>query len=718
MNRRKNTNINKGAAFLLSVFMLLFFALIARFGYIEMTKHVDGKGLVALAKEKWTRKTDLNGQRGTIYDSKGLPLAENVPAYTVEAILSKTAKPDYVKHPGKTAAKLAPILHMSQSHLQDLLSRNAFQVELGPGGRRISYKEMEKIKSLHLKGIQFKKESKRFYPNQEFASYAVGYASRDPKTDKLKGDMGIEEEFNKQLTGSNGSMTYMSSSNGTSLPGTTKNVHAAKNGDNVYLTLDSHIQMFLEHAIDNVNSQYHPKHIMGIVMDPKTGKVLAMANRPSFNPNTRNIKNYYDDIISDPFEPGSVMKIFTLSAAVDAGVFNGNATYMSGHLTIGPNTIHDWNWSGWGRIDFNQAIQRSSNVGFAILAKKYIGFDRFYQYLQKFGFKQKTGIDLPNEANSKFAYHYPIEKATTAFGQGTAVTAMQLVKGATAVANNGKMMKPYIVDKVVDPNTGKVVEQTKPKVVGHPISAASAKKVRDLLRQVITGKHGTGKNYAIPGYKVVGKTGTAQIPDPKTGGYMAGPKYVYSFMGMAPMNDPQLLVYVAVDRPDVKTMFAGDAPVEKIFKFTMQHSLQYLNIHPDQSQGGKPAEKSVKLQDYTGQSAVKAKSALENRGLRTEVLGSGGTVQGQMPFGGESVLSGAKVFLKTGGTVKMPDLKGWSLGDVNKLADLLGLQPVVKGKGYVVEQSIAPGKTIKSGDPLSVTLGAPDAAGNGSQNKK
>lgn len=711
MNRRKNTNINKGAAILLSVFMLLFFTLIARFGIIQLTKHVDGKGLVALAKDKWTRKKNLQGNRGTIFDSKGHPLAENIPAYTVVAILSPTAKPDYVKEPEKTAAKLAPFLHMSQSHLQKLMSKKTFQVELGPGGRRLSFQDMEKIKKLGLKGIQFIPESKRFYPDQEFASYTVGYASRDPKTDKLKGNMGIEKEFNKQLTGSSGSETYMSSSNGTPLPGDNKKVNAANKGDNVYLTLDSHIQMFLEHSIDQVNAQYHPKHIMAVVMDPKTGKVLAMANRPSFDPNKRDIKNYYNDVISDPFEPGSVMKIFTLSAAVDAGVFNGNAKYMSGRLKVDNQNdyVHDWNWTGWGVIDFNQAIQRSSNVGFALLAKKYIGYDRFYQYLKKFDFKQKTGIDLPSEANSKFAYKWPIEKATTAFGQGTAVTAMQLVKAATAVANNGKMMKPYIVNKVVDPNNGKVVMQNKPKVAGHPISAASAKKVRQLLRQVITGSHGTGKNYAITGYKVVGKTGTAQIPDPKTGGYMPGPKYVYSFMGMAPMNNPQLIVYVAVDRPDVKTMHAGDAPVEHIFDFTMQHSLQYLNIDPEKTKSEK-GKSSVKLQGYSGESVEKVTNDLKNQGLDVQVIGTGSTVQAQMPFGGQSVMIGSKVFLKTSGTVKMPGMTGWSLGDVNKFAHLVGIKPVAQGEGYVVKQSISPGKVIKKGDSLSITLNTQDSS--------
>lgn len=695
----------------MTIFMLLFFVLIARFGYLEIAKKADGRGLVALAKTRWTSQKQVQAQRGTIFDVNGKPLAKDVPAYTVVAVLSKNAAPNYVKNPDKTAAELAPILHMKQSRLQGLLTRKAFQVELGPGGRRMSYEDMQKVKKLHLPGISFITQSTRYYPDQKFASYVLGYTDRNPKTDQLKGIMGIEKSMNKKLQGKNGSMQYMSAPNGVPLPGSKDKKTSPQNGDNVYLTLDSHIQMFLEHAVDKANKQYHPKRIMAVVMDPKTGAILAMANRPSFNPNKRNITNYTDQIISNPFEPGSVMKIFTLSAAVDAGVYNGHATYMSGSYKVTPNSpaIHDWNYVGWGRIDFNQAVQRSSNVGFAILAKKYIGFNRFYKYLQKFDLQKKTGIALPNESNSHFQYKYPFDKAVTAFGQGTAITAMQLVKGSTAIANNGKMMKPYIVSKVVNPNTGKVVFKNKPKVAGTPISAASAKKVRDLLRTVVTGKYGTGKEFAIPGYAVTGKTGTAQIPSPK-GGYMKN-KYIHSFLGMAPKKNPQLIVYVAVDRPQVKTMFAGDKPVANIFKFTMEHSLQYLNIHPsqnqNQSQSQTSKDQSIMIGDYKGKSVEQVKQDLDKIGLKVDVLGSGSTVVAQMPASGERVLPGAKVLLRTDGSVKMPDLSGWSLSNVMKLDRLLGLKPNVKGSGFVASQSIAPGTVVKTGETLSVKLQVP-----------
>ncbi|HET7628795.1 MAG TPA: penicillin-binding transpeptidase domain-containing protein [Bacillales bacterium] len=705
MNARKNKNINRGAAFFSIVFVLLFFVLIARFGYIEVTQSVQGKSLTNMAKDRWMSLQRLEAERGTIYDRKGQPLAEDVPAYNVYAVLSETT--EHVKNIEKTAGALAPILDMKESRIRELLSRDAFQVELGPGGRRISYEKMMKIKKLDLPGIGFLPTSKRYYPNQEFASYVVGFTTRDPETELLRGVMGVEKSMNSKLQGKGGYLKSMTAPGGTTIPGSEKEVKPPKDGANVYLTIDSHIQTFLETALSKAEEQYHPKRMMGVVIDPNTGKILAMANRPTFNPNTRKLSDYTNDIISSRFEPGSVMKIFTLAAAVDAGVYDGDATYQSGVIHYGPSTIHDWNYRGWGEITFNEAVRRSSNVGFAILAQDYIGFDRLYDYLMKFDFKQRTGIALPNEGNSHFQYDVPVEKATTAFGQGTAVTAIQMVKAATAIANDGKMMKPYMIDKVVDPNSNEVVIDHEPKVVGRPISERSAKKVRDLLRTVVSGEHGTGRDFAIEGYEVAGKTGTAQIPNENGVGYMSG-KYIHSFMGMAPMDDPQLLVYVAVDRPEVKTMFAGEKPVADIFKFVMKNSLQYLNVQPEETDDtNETKSSSVAIGDYEGKPVTAAKQELQDKGLQVVVLGGGDKVKAQMPFSGEQVLPGAKVLLKTEGTSKMPNIIGWSLADVMKLAHLLQLDPEIKGAGFVTGQSIPPGRKVKQGDAVTVELQAP-----------
>lgn len=706
MKSRKNKNINKGAALLAMVFVLLFFALLARFAYIETTKQVEGKGLAKIARDNWQSHENMRSQRGTIFDAGGKALAKDVNAYTVVAILSDKAKPDYVKDPKTTAKKLAPILHMDEAKLQKRLSADKFQVELGTKGRRISFKKKEKIEKQDLSGIHFRTETKRYYPNQTFASYLLGFTKRNEGQGPLQGVMGIEKNMNEKLTGQDGSKTYRTSANGVKLPAADEKKQAPRNGDNVHLTIDNNIQTFLEHAMTDVAKKYQPKQMMAAVLDPKTGKILAMSNRPTFNPNKRDLDHYSNAIVSDSFEPGSTMKIFTLSAAVDAGVYNGDETYKSGTYKIPGGTIHDWNDGlGFGTITYNQGVRRSSNVAFARLANKKIGFSRFHAYLKKFDFDEKTGIDLPNEAGSHFQYDVPIEKATTAFGQGTSVTPLQQLKGATAVANDGKMMKPYIVDKVVDPNDKQAVLENKPKVAGEPISSDSATKVRDLLRSVVTGKNGTGKDFAVKGYKVAGKTGTAQIPKKDGSGYENG-KYIHSFLGMAPKDDPQFMMYVAVDEPKVKSWHDGSKPVAKIFRFVTRKSMQYLNIDPEQKKD-KAKAKAETIRDYQGQSLKKAKKSLQKQGFDVLTLGSGKTVVSQQPMADTSLFPGERVMMNSGGKIHMPDLAGWSFSDVGKLAELLDLKPDIKGSGYVSKQNIPPGDAVKEGETLSVQLSPP-----------
>lgn len=699
----KNGNINKGAVLFSLIFVLLFFVVAVRFIYIETTKQVDGKGpLTKIARANWREQEDLSAQRGTIFDANGQALAKDVDAYTVVAILSKKAKPDYVKNPEKVAEKLAPILNIKEGWLQDRLSMDGrFQVELGSKARRISTQKKKKIEKLDLDGIHFRLESKRYYPNQTFASYVLGFANRSGENNTLQGIMGIEKAMNKKLTGEDGAISYQSSENGVKLPEPDEKKQEPHDGDNVYLTINSRIQTFLNQAMANASKKYEPKEMMAAVIEPKTGKVLAMANRPTFNPNEPDINHYLNGVVSDAFEPGSSMKIFTLSAAVDAGVYNGQEQYQSGTYKISGGTIHDWNnGDGFGKITYNKGLRRSSNVAFAKLANEKIGFDRFHDYLKKFDFDQKTGIGLPNEGSSKIQYDVPIEKATTAFGQGTAVTALQQLKAATAVANDGKMMKPYIIDKVVNPNKKKTVLKKEPKVAGEPISAESAEKVRDLLRTVVSKKDGTGKDFAIEGYKVAGKTGTAQIPKQDGSGYMTD-DYIHSFIGMAPKKDPQLLMYVAVNQPKVKNWHEGGDPVADIFRSVMKKSLQYKDIDAEQNEKNQQAKTIL---DYKGRSLQKAQKSLQDQGFNVQTIGSGDTVLSQQPVPETSLYPGSMVMLYSGGKVKMPDLTGWSLADVMKLAQLLHIQPDIKGTGFVKSQSIPAGNPVEKGETMTIQL--------------
>ncbi|MCY8132111.1 penicillin-binding protein 2B, partial [Bacillus spizizenii] len=278
--------------------------------------------------------------------------------------------------------------------------------------------------------------------------------------------------------------------------------------------------------------------------------------------------NYYNDLISYAYEPGSTMKIFTLAAAIQENVYNGNEKYKSGTYKVGGGIVRDHNEGvGWGPTSYHDGVVRSSNVAFAKLANEKLGYTRLDEYLHKFNFYQKTGIDLPNEVSSKINFKYEFDKASTAYGQASAVTPIQQLQAATAIANDGKMMKPYVIDHIVDPDTKKTIYQNKPQSAGTPISADTAKKVRNILGDVVTSDIGTGQPYKIEGFDVAVKTGTAQIAGQN--GYLSGrDNYVFSVMGMAPKDDPQLLIYVAVQQPQLENDETGSNPVSEIFNPT------------------------------------------------------------------------------------------------------------------------------------------------------
>jgi penicillin-binding protein 2B len=724
---KKQPNMNAGAAALFVIFGLLFFILLYRYYSIEITGEVGGQSLAAKAQAKHSRVGTLEAARGTIFDRNGEIIAEDTASYSLVAILDKkmttnSKKPQHVADPEMTARELAKYIKMSESKIHKILTKKGqFQVEFGKSGRDISFSTKKKIEALHLPGITFIRDSKRFYPNGIFASHLVGYADRVEQKDgtyKEIGKMGVEKTLNTSLTGENGKVNTENDLWGYILPDDKPKVIPAKNGNDVYLTLDKKIQTFLEDAINKVDAEYKPKKIIAIVADPKTGNILAMGQRPTFHPKTKEgiEKSWHNEAIETSFEPGSTMKVFTLSAAVQENVFNPNEYYKSGSYKVTPNSnaVHDWNFSGWGSIPFLEGVQRSSNVAFAKLANEKLGFDRFHQYLLRFGFDKPTGIELPDETTGNILFQYPIEKATTAFGQGTAITPIQQIQAVTAIANDGKMMKPNIVEKIVNHDTGKVVKESSPEIVSEPINAETAKKVRDYLETVVTSPKGTGSRYKIEGYSVAGKTGTAQLPNPR-GGYLTGPSnYIFSFVGMAPKDDPKLVVYVAVQQPEIDDYTKGSIPVSMIFDPVMKNSLQYLNIQPSNQ------EKAIanKLPNLSGEPVQNVVTSLSEKGFETVVLGNGSEVKDQLPKEGITVLEGEKILIKTGGEMKLPDMTGWSLRDVMKLAQLADLKLNTSGNGYVSKQNIKAGTRVKKGDDLIVHLSTPEQQINKSASKK
>jgi penicillin-binding protein 2B len=708
-------------AFLLFVFYGgLFFALLLRITFIQATGQVEGEQLKAKAAALYQKEAVITAERGKILDRNGNVIAEDTLSYRLIAIVNPVAttnpkKPQHVVDPEKTAEVLSKYISLDESEIYKILTKRRpdgryyYQVEFGAAGRGISHEIKTKIEKEQLPGIKFVSDTKRYYPNGVFASHLIGFTQKEKQDDGTflsVGKMGLELIYNKQLTGENGKIEYETDAFHYLIPNREKMVKPAKNGDNIYLTIDKTIQNFLEDAMTNVYQEYNPEMMVGIVADAKTGEVLAMSQRPTFNPETLEglENNWLNYLTQEVIEPGSTMKTFTLAAAIDSGHWNPNATYQSGAYKVLDRTIRDHNVYGWGRITYLEGFQRSSNTAMANLLQT-MGNDTFIRYLNAFGFGQKTGIDLPGEVTGTILTRYPINYVTTSFGQGSTVTPIQLVQAMTAITNDGVMMQPYVIDKIVDSSTGKVIEEHKPKEKGKPISASTAKQVRKILSSTVTSEVGTARNYHIDGYEVAGKTGTAQIPNPNGRGYLYGKNnYLYSFLGMAPADDPQLIVYVAVKRPKLKDTEVGSEPVAKVFKPVMENSLKYLNINPEDV---KPVE-TVKIGKYIGKNADNLKQELESQGLKPIIIGEGGEIIDQYPKEGVSLLKNGLVFLKTDGAVTLPSFENWSLRNLLIYKSMSGINLEIVGEGYVESQSVSENTVITDSSPIVVKLKTPE----------
>lgn len=719
-------NRKLGTAILYLGFGLLFFILFARIVFIQATGTADGHELKNEALEKYMRTDVLEAKRGTIYDTNGDVIAEDTASFTIAAILDPSVttdpeKPNHVVDPEKTAAVLAKYLEIEEADILERLTKDPerFQVEFGSAGRGLSNSMKREIEDENLPGIVFIRQSKRFYPNGTFASHLIGFAQRvEEETDgkltyRMEGQMGIEKSYEKYLKGTDGKIRYTSDLWGYLLPEKEEMVAEPEDGDHLYLTIDAKIQTFLEDALNDVEVQYKPSKAFAVVADAKTGKILAMSQRPSFHPGTKEglDSNWMNDVVEFSYEPGSTMKIFTLAAAIEEGTFKPDAVYQSGSYQVGPSRIRDHNGgAGWGEITYLEGFQRSSNVAMAHMLDQMTP-SVFRQYLEDFQFGQPTGIELPNEAGGKILYNVPIEQITTAFGQGSVVNALQMVQAMTAVTNGGKMMKPYIIDKIVDDTTGDTIVNGEPAVAGEPISEQTASDVMDVLESVITSEHGTGKPYKIEGYDVVGKTGTSQLVG-EDGTYLTGKNnYLFSFLGAAPKDDPELIVYVAVQQPELGETESGSAPVSKIFNPVMRNALQYLNVQPDE----KITAETITLKDFTEKKTYKARESYQKAGLDPVIIGTGNTVLKQVPESGSRLLQGDKAVIVTSDNWTMPDLTGWALRDAMKVAQGLGMKISYSGSGYVTSQNVAPDKPVKAGQKLILELEQPGSDAQGQE---
>src|SRR5690625_254373 len=713
MKRKKQTNfiIN----FLMFAFAFLFLFLAGRYMYIQVTGEVQDVSLTEWADAKRETSIPIKAERGIVYDKSGMLLAYNQPAYRLYAILdaeysSNKPSPLHVVDPEDVAKRLSPHLAIDEKEIIQIIKNGQkagrFQVEFGMAGKNLTQQQMEDIKALQIPGIHFAEEATRYYPNGVFASHVIGFAQQSEDNGLLEGVIGIEREKNKLLTGEDGFIQYERDKYDKKLLQSRDVVQDPENGHDIYLTIDQKIQTVLEDVLSEVDEQYEPERITAVVMNPKTGEIVAIGNRPSFNPNEPNdVENWYNDVISTPFEPGSTSKIFTWAAAIDSGVYNGSELFNSGKYVVNEKIerIHDHNKTGWGAISYDEGFRRSSNVAASKLVWEKMGTETFLEYLERFLLDQITEVDLPNEVAGKILYNWPSEKIRTSFGQGSTVTPLQQVKAASAIANGGKMVKPYVIDKIVDPNTDEVMFENEPTYVGEPISEDTAEQMLDLLESVVNSDDGTGKPYRLQSYTVAGKTGTAQIPDSAGNGYLAGENNnIFSFLGMAPKDDPQLIMHVSITRPKLKENESGSVPVSFIFNNVMENGLHYLNIEPDKE--AKTGElKTVTMPSVEHMDVATAEKKMKDIGLRYTVVGNGKKIVATNVLDGDVIYPNKHVLLITD-NLTMPDMTDWSKQDVLAFAHLVNIRVETTGSGYVVKQSIEKGKTIKEDAKLTVEL--------------
>ncbi|GFZ27729.1 penicillin-binding transpeptidase domain-containing protein [Lactobacillus corticis] len=682
---------------------LVFLVFIGRFIYLGLSKTVNGVDLSKRTKSLYSTSETLTASRGTIYDRSGSVVAEDTNLYTIYAILDKSSinyknKPEYVVDKEKTAEKLSTVLSLSKKQILKYLSKkNVYQVQFGTAGSNLTLDQKKKIQKMNLPGIKFTETPSRLYPNGVFASNLVGLTSTqsDKKTgdQSLVGVMGIEAYFNNELTGKDGYKITSASSTSSK-----NNVYKpAQNGNNVYLTLDSQLQSFLETQMSAIKSKYQPKKLTAVVEDMKTGQILAASQRPTFNAQTRKgLSNSYRDVLTqDSYEPGSVFKILTLSAAIETGNYQPNSYYRSGSLTLGGSTIHDWNNSGWGSIPFWQAFPRSSNVGFALLERK-IGAKKWKEYLKKYHIGQKSGITLPGEQAGSISFSGSLDQAVTSFGQGVNVNVWQMMQAFSTLGNNGQMVKPQLVKKITDAD-GKTVKSYQVQKVGSQIySAATRKTIVQEMKRVMNANYGTGHAYKISGLDIGVKTGTAQIAS-KNGGYLSGDKnYIFSVVGIYPTKNPRYCVYITMQQP--KYLGKGaEVILSSIFKPLMKRVALY-------AQNQSSDVKVVKVPSLTGKTISKAKAEASASGIELEVLGSGKKVIAQGLSSGETLIKGNKLLVNTGGTLTMPDMTGWTSNYLEEFTKLTGIKISQSGSGTVSSQSLKAGSSLKSAKTIKIKL--------------
>lgn len=632
MRRVSHVTVRKRLAFVLLTGFFVFLVLIFRLGYIQFAL---SDTLTEWAKNSWNREIPFEPKRGEIVDRNGVALATNMSAPTVYVV------PRQVKNPADTAEKLANVLNANVQDVYQQITKKSSMERL-KSGRKITNEKAKEVENLNLPGVYIAEDSKRYYPFGDYLSHVLGFTGIDNQ-----GLTGLELSYDKELSGAKGSVQFYSTAKGERMKNMPDDFQEPVNGYNLVLTIDSQIQTIMERELDNAEAKYNPDGLLAIAMNPNNGEILGMASRPNFDPS--DFQNVAPEIynrnipIWSTYEPGSTFKIITLAAALEEGKVNleNDRFYDSGHVEVGGTQLHCWKRGGHGSQTFLEVVQNSCNPGFIEMGQR-LGKDTLFKYIHNFGFGKKTGIDLEGEGTGilfPLDKVGPVELATTAFGQGVSVTPIQQVAAVSAAINGGTLYQPYVAKQLVDPKTGEVVMKKSPVAKRKVISEKTSEQIRYALESVVA--QGSGKKAFIDGYRVGGKTGTAQKAQ---GGRYLENNYILSFIGFAPADDPQIVVYVAVDNPKNAIQFGGQVAAPIVGNI-IEDSMRVLGVEQRKNQLEKKVTwldtPMIEVPNLIGLEKKEIVNQLFN--LKLDISGEGEKIVKQAPDPGTKVEEGSTI---------------------------------------------------------------------------
>lgn len=719
MKKNSNLKVKKRLTLIFILLSALFVALAVRIGYLQF---VDGAKLSREALEQQTRDRLINAKRGTIYDRTGKQLATSGDVETVGI------SPVTVREAGevdKYAKTLAEILELDENNIKEKINSNVSYVLLK---RKIEKETADKIREANLKGVYLDADTKRYYPYNNIGSHVIGFTGDDNQ-----GLLGIEMVYDSKLKGQSGRIVTARNADGTEMPYKYDRYYTPEDGCDITLTIDITIQHFLEKHLDQamVDNQLQ-KGAAGIIMDVRTGDILAMATKPDFNLNDpftiyddktlkaietaqtdeekqKIRKDYFDKIwrnkaVVDSYEPGSTFKLITGAMALEEGVTTINDHFnCPGYHIVAGVRIGCWKAGGHGNVDFVGALKGSCNPAFMQIGAK-VGNSNFYKYYKGFGFTEKTGIELPGETTGTF---YPegsfneVELATASFGQGPTITPLQMLAAVGAIANDGKLVKPHLVKNITD-SSGNVIESYDTQVVRQVISEQTASIIRGIMEEVVS--EGTGGKAYLEGFRVGGKTGTSEkVP-------RGNEKYIASFAGIAPADDPQVAMILLLDEPI--GAHTGGLIAAPLAGKILDDVLRYMDIKPvDVGENTEAGEATVP--NVTTKSVADARKEITGVGLRCITEGDGDVVNIQIPAAGAVIAQGGTVIIYTGdavpsNSVKMPNVVGKTYEEVKAIFEQKKLLLEAVGiennsdTAVAISQSEEPDKYVSGNKKITV----------------